>query len=177
MNVFMAINLLLIWMVLLLNFLLTLALIRRFSSDPRTKPSEILSVGVQAPEFELQDLYGSRITKSSFSGRALALVFVSPQCAPCKEHMPKLDALYPKAKRSGIELLVVSISDAEKTQLYVKELNFKSPVAFLPDHPKNTLPADYKLPGTPSYYLLDDRGKIQGGGLLDYGWEQITDAW
>src|SRR5512140_1069384 len=93
-----AINSILLWVVVLFNLLLTLALIRRVNSLPAMKDPEILKVGEKAPSFTLENSDGSMVTEVDFAGRQKVMVFVAPGCGACRTQMPKLQELYPQTK-------------------------------------------------------------------------------
>src|SRR6266516_4610305 len=51
--------------------------------------SSALPLGSAAPEFELKDLRGERVSLSRFRGRRVLLVFFSPQCGYCARLVPE----------------------------------------------------------------------------------------
>src|SRR6185369_9122176 len=51
-----------------------------------------LSLGTEAPAFELPDLAGGRQSLAQFHGQPVLLVFFNPDCGFCREFMPKLAA-------------------------------------------------------------------------------------
>src|SRR5881628_1883311 len=50
--------------------------------------SEGLSLGSDAPEFELLDLVGERRSLTQFRGQSLLLIFFNPACGFCRDMMP-----------------------------------------------------------------------------------------
>lgn len=166
----------LLWALVLLNLLLTLALVRRVSALPSMKTPEMLKVGEKAPAFALESFDGRLVTEADFTGRQKVMVFVAPGCGACRVQMSKLQELYPRAKASGIELLIVSLAQAGETQSYARELNFTAPMLAAPPE-TNPLNHDYKVAGTPSYYWIDAQNVIRAGGFLDEEWEALTQTW
>ena len=53
-----------------------------------------LSVGSEAPPFDLLDLVGDRRALADFRGHSLLLIFFNPACGYCRELAPKLAAFY-----------------------------------------------------------------------------------
>src|SRR5688572_13929556 len=112
------VSLILLWILVLLNLLLTLALARRLNTlssqlgDPLANVPK-LELGQPAPDFSAETLDGSQVSLTSYIGRNVAFVFISPSCGPCREEMPVLNALQPKAKRAGVELVLVSDSSRD----------------------------------------------------------------
>lgn len=162
METILIISSILLWVVVLLNVLLTLGLARRIrSAFPRM---ESLKVGQKAPDFSAQTLQGKPITLNEYKGRAAAFIFVSPDCKPCREELPKLRNLMPSFKQSGIELVLVSDGDEEKTRSLVDGSADGLSVLVAPrEH--NPLFSDYKAMGTPSFCLIDANGKVQAAGI------------
>jgi len=166
----------LLWMVVVLNFLLTLALIRRKNSGPSVMNVPKLKIGQSAPDFTAETLSGETVTQMTYSGRAVAFMFVSPDCGPCRELIPSFEALHPKAQQSGSELVLVSQVDTVKTQSFVAEYGITLPVLVAPRE-GNSFGRDYKVAGTPFYCFIDAEGKVQGTGFLDSEWENLAEEW
>jgi peroxiredoxin len=163
----------LLWLVVGLNLLLTLALVRKINSGtPRP-----LKKGQRAPDFTAQTLTGEQVTLASYAGRSVALIAVSPSCGPCREALPRYEALAPKARRAGVELLLVSTAPMAESQAFVEELAIHAPLIVAPE-PDNSFMRDYKLAGTPSYCLIDAQGKVQSSGFPSSGeWQALTETW
>lgn len=173
------VNIVLLWIVVLVNLLLTLALVRRNNSPANDAEIavETLPIDSQAPAFIAESLHGERTTVVDYAHRKFILVFISPTCGHCRPHIPVLEVLQPKAKKYGIELVLVSDSEMEATQAYVRELNTSLPVLVAPRE-TNTFLTDYKIGGVPMYTIVDENSKIKGGGLLgDSLWKSTTEGW
>ena len=63
--------------------------------------------GQEAPDFELQDATGQKLSLRSLRGKPVLLNFWATWCAPCVEEMPSLENL---AGRVGDSLHVVTVS-------------------------------------------------------------------
>lgn len=74
----------LLWVVVLLNLLLTLGLARRIR-NAAFPVMESLKIGQKAPDFSALTLQGKTVTLADYAGHAAAFVFVSPDCKPCRE--------------------------------------------------------------------------------------------
>jgi peroxiredoxin len=167
----------LLWVVLLLNLGLTLALVRRVilggkDSDP------MLKAGTHAPAFSAETLRGETVTKASYAGRSVALIFVAPHCESCRTQIPLLETLRPRAARDGVDLVLVSVASGEATQAYADELKITLPILVAPS--SNPFRKDYHIPGTPAFCLIDPHGNIASTGLShpeDKGWAALIDAW
>lgn len=165
-----------LWAAVLFNLLLSLALVRKVNSLPQMRVPETLEIGADAPEFAVETLSGDIVTRDNLNGNEIALVFISPGCKGCAGFMPKLQNLHPKAQQAGVELMVICLADAEQTGTYARELEFTAPIYTAPDD-GNSLIMEFKVPGTPSYYLINRHGKIKAGGFFDQAWDQLTETW
>jgi len=152
----------LLWVMVLLNLLLTLGLARRIRT---TFPGmESLKIGQKAPNFSAQTLQGQPMTLAEYAGRATAFVFVSPHCEPCREELPHLRELSLEARDFGAELVLVSDEGEESTRSFVEGIVDGLTVLAAP-RKHNPFFTDFKVPGTPSFYLLDAHGKVQATGV------------
>jgi peroxiredoxin len=164
-----------LWLVVGFNLLLTIAVIRR--QQKTAKRPEMLPVGAEAPPFTAETTTGEKVTLADFNGEGqLALVFVSPTCTPCLKKIPFFNNLYPAARRAGVELILVSDSDREATRSFVAEHEVTLPVLAAP-RSANPFLEQYKVMGTPTYYLLDRAHKVKSAGFLDGEWHELTVEW
>ena len=72
----------------------------------QTPPSPLL--GKPAPNFELLDLHGKKVSLASFKGRPVLVNFWATWCGPCKYEIPWLTTLHTKYAGQGFEILGVS---------------------------------------------------------------------
>lgn len=170
----------LLWILVLCNLVLTLALIRRANAgNAGSLPREGLKEGQPALDFTAEALSGQKMTLATYAQRAVAFVFVEPTCGPCREALPSYETLGPKAAQSGVDLVLVSTADAEQTRHFVNEFNIQLPVLVAPRE-SNTFMQDYKLSTTPSYCLIDRQGRVQATGFTNLKagkWKVLTEAW
>jgi peroxiredoxin len=181
MELVLVVSSILLWILVLLHLLLTLALARRMNaklSQFRDSFADIpkLELCQPAPDFSAQMLDGSQVSLASYAGRNVAFVFISPTCSPCREKMPVLNALQPQAKKAGVELVLVSDSDRNEAKKFSNDFNTNIPMLIAP-RTDNPFMTDYKAVGTPFYCLVADDGNMQATGFLDDEWEKLTKAW
>jgi peroxiredoxin len=166
----------LLWVVTLINFLLILALIRRINigSGVFRVPFDTLPIGQMAPDFIADGITGEQITLANYAGRALALVFVSPNCGVCSKQIPQINLLGTNAISTGTELLIICNADVTQTQSYEKKLNITVPVLSAPRQ-TNPFFENYKASGVPFYVIIDQQGLIQATNLVgDYQWNEFV---
>jgi len=173
------VSLILTWLVILFNLLLTFGIVRRLNAKSHSGLSVGLKEGEPAPDFIAHTLNREEVTLSTFTGHQVVFVFISPDCRPCREILPSINALGPKALIAGVELVLVSGSDAEKTSTLAAELDIS--LRFLVAPLENTsFIKDYKSTNTPSYCYIDEQGKIRSSGYCGKGgasWENLSGAW
>lgn len=169
----------LLWLVVLLNLLLTLGLVRRLNANRASAPEMGLKVGEIAPDFSAQSLSGETVTLATYAGRNIAFIFISIHCGPCHEILPRLEPLGPKAARAGVELVLVSADELDETRAYVAKQNIGLSV-LIASRKSNPFMEDYKSTATPSYCLVNEQGKVQSAGYpsLEHGeWKVLADSW
>lgn len=167
-----------LWILVIFNLLLTFALVNRVNSPAKTSV-DMLPVGELVPNLTVETLDGQvKTLRDIQSSRKMemALVFVSPYCEPCREHMPELDRLYGKAQLAGVELMPISLSDKKTTQDFVDAVKFTSPIV-IPFGNETDINTDFKVKGTPSYYLIDIKGRVKQAGYLDKNWRNLVERW
>ena len=166
-------NLVLLWIVLLLNLLLTIALIRRFNDMDIG-----LEKGSLAPDFQAETLTGETVKLADYARKAVSFIFISPHCSPCLEKIPKLNALAAKAERAGVEMLLVNTDgDKAETAAFVEKHNVTLPVLIAPSE-SNSFARDYKADATPSYCILNQDSYVEAAGVFEPDWEeQLARAW
>ena len=177
MGQFLVLSSVMLWILVLCNLILTLALVRRVNSGSPSPKG--LKEGQPAPNFTAENLRGEIVTLATYAQREVVFIFVEPTCGPCREALPSYEAWGPKALQSGVDLVLVSTADAERTHRFVDEFRIKLPVLVAP-RDSNPFVNDYQVSGTPSYCLIDKHGKVQSTGSpnLRFGkWRALAEAW
>ena len=189
----MVVSSVLLWLAVGFNLILTLALVRRLnaldstSQSRSTDPGKLApaspgpEIGQSAPAFTAQTLEGEQVTLNTYigGGCSAAFVFISTTCEPCREALPSYEALLPKARQAGVELVLVSTSDPVQTAAFVDQFNIRLPVLVAPMR-DNPFMKDYNFNATPSYCLVDAQGKIQSAGYPTFSWGEwkaLVDSW
>jgi cytochrome c-type biogenesis protein len=82
-------------------------------------------------------------------------------CAPCREEIPFLQALYEQHERNGLEIIGVSVDargQEETIHGFVKDFGMTYPVWRDPDERVQSL---YMALGVPASYIIDRRGILR----------------
>ena len=107
-------------------------------------------------EFELPDLDGRQTLRSSFNGRALLLVFISPACPHSRALLVDLAALRAHAPASWPLPVLVSTGPREENMRLMEEAGVQETVLLQ----NETEVADLlRVPATPMAYAVDEEGK------------------
>jgi peroxiredoxin len=156
----------LLWIILICNVLLTLALVRNANKPAKKKQGIIsqpegLKEGTEAPAFHAQALDETTVTLDDYHNKAALFVFIAPRCSACENLLPSLKTLGSQMKET--ELVLVSDSGIGETRDLAKEHDIVLPLLSAPRR-NNPFFADYKVYGTPTYYLINAQGEIQATG-------------
>lgn len=171
------INFILLWLMLLLNLLLSISLIRRLNTLQGDRVTG-LEPGVQAPEIDALTLSGETVSLKRYRGKNVAFFFVSPACTPCREVVSKLHQFEAAAHELGIEITLVSAGTRKETEDWVAEANITLPILVAPPG-RNNFFNDYKIRGTPSFCLVDNNGLVSSAGNLNFEegiWKELSNA-
>ncbi len=180
MQSFLVISSVLLWVVVLFNLLLTMAVVRKTSqldiTENHIEKIETLKAGDLAPDFVAINLDGIGVSLADYSGKNVAFIVVSSSCSPCLEKITEVEKLLPKAQNAGVEVVFVSIDDLPTAKTYFKGLNIVSQ-AIVASAAENTFIEDYKVLGTPYFCLVDGQGVILDAGLFDQKWYKNALNW
>ena len=122
-------------------------------------PSPALSPRTPAPDFTLHAADGHNLRLQELRGQVVLVNFWATWCGPCREEMPRLDALYRKYQASGFTLLGVSVDDdGAKAADVARRLGVSFPVLFDSD---KSVSRRYDLATMPSTVLIDRDGQVR----------------
>jgi peroxiredoxin len=113
-----------------------------------------LQPGVAAPAFSLPTVDGRTIALADYAGRRVLLVFSDPECGPCMELLPRLDAA---ARSTDVPVLVISRGTAEANRRKLADARSTLTVALQAHWEISRLYAKFS---TPIAYLVDEQGRI-----------------
>ena len=114
--------------------------------------------GKQAPDFTLKSIAGNTIQLSQLKGKKVLIYFFAPWCSICHMSGGNLNALRKARTDDELEILVIGLSyefDGE-IQDFANELELTMPVLY----GEEQLMQDYKIKGFPTYFVIDEEGKV-----------------
>ncbi|MBC6421232.1 MAG: redoxin domain-containing protein [Hormoscilla sp. SP5CHS1] len=136
-----------------------------------------LSLGKKTPDFELPDITNSGTVKlSDYRGKqpvivAFTRIFTEKQYCPlCKPHIKALNENYEQFTSRGAELLMITSTDTEQSQIVVQDLGLKMPL--LADPSCRTFRV-YKVGQAlgaplPAQFVLDKQGILRYKHLFSF---------
>jgi cytochrome c biogenesis protein CcmG/thiol:disulfide interchange protein DsbE len=127
-------------------------------------PAEVATLlGNPAPGFTVKLLArgGARLSLDDLRGQVALVDFWGTYCAPCKEAMPKLQALSAKYSSAGLRVIGISEDepeDKDKIMGFAASRGAKFAIAWDEDR---SIAQQYKPDTMPSSYIIDRRGVVR----------------
>ena len=131
--------------------------------DPRALPSTFL--GKPAPQFSLPALRDptALVSNESFAGKLVLINFWASWCIPCRQEMPYLAQLWERHRERGFQVLAINVDeDAALAREFASQ--YTLPFPLLRDE-NRAVSSSYRVPGFPTHYIVDRRGRIRFSGL------------
>jgi peroxiredoxin len=118
----------------------------------------------EAVDFSLPLLDGSgEVTLKDYQGQVVYLTFWASWCVPCRQEMPYLAQLRKRHEGEGLEVIGINVDESlPAAQQFAAD--YKLPFPLVWDKGR-TVSKAYLVPGYPTHYLVDRRGKIRFSGL------------
>ena len=122
--------------------------------------------GAEAPEIDLVDAQGKKVSLKDFRGKKLLVDFWASWCPDCRKASPELVALYKEQKDKGLEILSISLDeDTSAWQAAIAKDQYTWPQALAKGVWQSDAALTYALRWIPTYMLLDKDGKILSRGI------------
>ncbi|MFQ5586878.1 MAG: TlpA disulfide reductase family protein [Thermodesulfobacteriota bacterium] len=127
-------------------------------------------IRVEAPAFTLTDLDGTERSLDEFKGKVILLNFWATWCAPCRDEMPAMEALWRRFK--GKRFAVIAIAGDRGKMHRVGEFCRMHDVTFTVFlDPKGKVRNSYEVTALPTSYIIGRDGKITGKILGARKWD------
>jgi peroxiredoxin len=128
-----------------------------------------VEVGEAIPPFRLPDTDGLEVAMGDLAERQVLLVNWSPRCGFCSRIAPDLAELQPELQARGVEMVFITLGDAEENRPLLEEHGLHPRVLF-----GDGLDVEvFAGVGTPSAYLVDGEGKA--ASALTIGADKVPD--
>jgi len=136
--------------------------------DPSLARSRLNRSGLKAcapaPDFRLPRLDESELSLADFRGERVLLVFSDPDCGPCDELAPQLQAIH--LQRPELQVLVVSRRDVEANRTKAAALGLTFPIVL---QKQWEVSLQYAMFATPVGYLIDEQGILASDVAVGVG--------
>lgn len=136
-------------------------------------PSNMLALNTRAPDFNLPDTEGRRISLAHFAGKPLLLVaFICNHCPFVKHIRHELAALANEYQPKGVAFVAINANDTEAypedDMAHMKEEVAEAGYSFpyVLDETQEVAKA-YDAACTPDFYLFDEDRKLYYRGQMD----------
>jgi peroxiredoxin len=98
------------------------------SSRPSYEPVKLIALGDLAPDFQLEDTTGNKVSLSDLRGKVVLVNFWAIWCPPCRAEMPSMDKL--NQAMAGEDFVMLAINVEENARAVVPAFLEKSPHTF-----------------------------------------------
>jgi peroxiredoxin len=129
----------------------------RTAADEAAVPAA--TEAVAAPDFQLSDLNGKRVSLSDLRGKTVVIDFWATWCPPCVFQVPELNKFWLANKDAGDVTVIGVAVDAEGASVvapWVKEQGVQYPILL----GSETLAKDFGALGFPTIVVVRPDGKI-----------------
>jgi peroxiredoxin len=134
------------------------------SSDP------IVPAGDVAPDFELTNLKGAKVSLKSLRGKVIFLNVWATWCGPCREEMPSMETLFEDFK-SNKDFVMLAVSQDHKGRAavlpYVEKNGYRFEILL---DPENAVSESYNVAGVPESFIIDRKGRIVAHHMGAFDW-------
>ena len=124
-------------------------------------PARGSEVGERLPDFSVQTFDGKSLSRASFAGKPLLLVFWNTWCSDCMRELPEINRLVTKYAPRGLAVLAVNtaLNDNEgKARAYWNKNAYLFPSGFDRSFELGTT---FKVRGVPTVFLVDAKGIVR----------------
>jgi methylamine dehydrogenase accessory protein MauD len=156
-----------LWVLVVVLILLVILLYRQlgimYLGSAEGVSRDGLEPGKKAPDWSLEDQYGTARKLSDYLGKPTVVVFGSPHCSPCRILLPQMHDWAKAHPEVGIVWL--NAASPEESLKFVSETGATLPI--IPYAPETKLMDKYRVRVTPFMFLLDENGIIRQKGLVN----------
>jgi peroxiredoxin len=141
-----------------------------FKSKSGGRAMAALTVGSEAPEFELQSMDGKRfVLRDELATGPVVLAFFKVSCPTCQYALPFYERLERVYGHAGAKIIGVSQNDAKQTAAFIKEFGLTVPV-LLDDTDSYPVSNAYGLTNVPTVFWIAQDGQIE---VSSVGWLKV----
>ncbi|MCG3203724.1 MAG: Thiol-disulfide oxidoreductase ResA [Elusimicrobia bacterium] len=113
---------------------------------------------VKAPDFQVSDLKGQKITLESLRGKVVFLDFWATWCGPCVISMPEVEKLGEEFRNQDVVILSVSVdANPNSVRRFLAERKVSNRVVMAGN---SGIDEKYQVSGIPAFYIIDKKGHV-----------------
>lgn len=120
-----------------------------------------------APDFTLNDQYGSSHTLSDYKGKTIFLNFWATWCPPCRAEMPEIQEIYEEYGANASDVIILGIAgpdygqegSAEEIAQFLSENGYTYPVVM---DEGGLIAYYYGISAYPTTFMIDKDGNVYG---------------
>jgi peroxiredoxin len=116
--------------------------------------------GTPAPDFTLNDVRGETLSLSDFKGKVVVLDLMATWCAPCREEIKHLSALYEKYS-INVAIITISVDPKFDTNETLKQLVGDNAIKWFVARDTANVNRDYGVSVIPTLVIIDKNGYIR----------------
>ncbi len=122
-----------------------------------------------AEDFTVPTPRGRTFRLSEPRGKIVFINFWATWCPPCREELPAMERLYERTKRTGVEMLAISV-DADPAPItpFLGEWQFTFTVGL---DPRMSVAKTYGVRGLPASFIVDREGNLAAVALGPRAWD------
>lgn len=115
-------------------------------------------LGLQAPDFTLQDTAGHSVNLQALQGKVVIVDFWATWCGPCRAQMPELQRIFLESAKKGLVVLGLNLGETAKEVVpFAAQESYTFPL-LLGSEPD--VSAKYFISAIPSTFVVDRHGRI-----------------
>ena len=132
--------------------------------------TELVKVGVQAPDFKMKTIDGKTFKLSQLKGKTVVLDFWASWCPDCRKDAPEVVRMYKEYAPQGIEFVGVSMdTDVEAWRKACEQFGITyTQVSELKKFKETDIAKAYGVKWIPSMVVVDKEGKVALSTVLTY---------